>query len=113
MIKSRITRRKSFEAVPKDDPLRKELLEKHGITGVYLRMKEGTTLNKLEKGDPGVSLGNYATVLFVLGLLEPLSDLADPAAALTELIVAGMTTRQASALAGGNLIFRLLDGGED
>ncbi len=37
-----------------------------------------TTLNKLEKGDPGVSLGNYATVLFVLGLLEPLSDLADP-----------------------------------
>ena len=36
-----------------------------------------TTLNKVEKGDPGVSLGNYATVLFVLGLLEHLRDLAD------------------------------------
>ncbi len=37
-----------------------------------------TTLNKIEQGDGGVSLGNYATVLFTLGLLDPLSDLADP-----------------------------------
>lgn len=36
-----------------------------------------TTLNKVEKGDPGVALGNYASVLFVLGLAERLSDLAD------------------------------------
>lgn len=36
-----------------------------------------TTLNKVEKGDPGVALGNYAHVLFVLGLAERLSDLAD------------------------------------
>ncbi len=36
-----------------------------------------TTLNKVEKGDPGVALGNYARVLFVLGLAERLSDLAD------------------------------------
>lgn len=36
-----------------------------------------TTLNKVEKGDPGVSLGNYANVLFVLGLAERLGDLAD------------------------------------
>ena len=36
-----------------------------------------TTLNKIEKGDPGVSLGNYANVLFVLGLAERLGDLAD------------------------------------
>ena len=46
-MKSRITRRTDFELVPKDDPLRKELLEKYGITGVYHRMKKGTTLNKL------------------------------------------------------------------
>jgi len=26
------------------------------------------TLNKVEKGDPGVSMGTYATVLFVLGM---------------------------------------------
>lgn len=36
-----------------------------------------TTLNKIEKGDPGVSLGNYAAVLFVLGLSDRLGTLAD------------------------------------
>jgi transcriptional regulator with XRE-family HTH domain len=36
-----------------------------------------TTLNKVEKGDPGVALGSYATVLFVLGLSDRLADLAD------------------------------------
>jgi DNA-binding XRE family transcriptional regulator len=36
-----------------------------------------TTLNKVEKGDPGVSLGHYATVLFVLGLQDRIGDLAD------------------------------------
>jgi transcriptional regulator with XRE-family HTH domain len=35
------------------------------------------TLNKVEKGDPAVSLGIYATVLFVLGLTPRLYDLAD------------------------------------
>ena len=37
-----------------------------------------TTLGKVEKGDPGVSLGTYATVLFVLGFVERLGELADP-----------------------------------
>jgi hypothetical protein len=36
-----------------------------------------TTLAKVERGDPGVSLGIYATVLFVLGLIPRLADLAD------------------------------------
>lgn len=36
-----------------------------------------TTLNKVEKGEPGVSLGIYATVLFVLGLHERLAEIAD------------------------------------
>ena len=35
------------------------------------------TLSKIEKGAPSVSLGAYATVLFVLGLVERLGDLAD------------------------------------
>ena len=35
------------------------------------------TLAKVEKGDPGVSLGIYATVLFILGLTPRLADLAD------------------------------------
>jgi hypothetical protein len=37
-----------------------------------------TTLVKIEKGDPGVGIGNYATVLFVLGLTDRLAELADP-----------------------------------
>lgn len=36
-----------------------------------------TTLSKVEKGDPGVSLGSYATVLFVLGMADRLGDLAN------------------------------------
>lgn len=36
------------------------------------------TLNKLESGDPGVSMGSYATVLFVLGMTARLDQLADP-----------------------------------
>ena len=35
------------------------------------------TLNRIEKGDAAVSIGNYATVLFALGLVERLADLAD------------------------------------
>lgn len=38
-----------------------------------------STLHKVEKGDPGVAMGIYATVLFVLGLDDRLGDLADPA----------------------------------
>jgi transcriptional regulator with XRE-family HTH domain len=36
-----------------------------------------TTLNKIEKGHPGVSLGHYATVLFVLGMIDSLANLID------------------------------------
>lgn len=37
------------------------------------------TLGRVERGMPSVSLGVYATVLFVLGLVDALSDVADPA----------------------------------
>lgn len=36
-----------------------------------------STLTKVEKGDVSVALGIYAAVLFVLGLVEGLGDLAD------------------------------------
>lgn len=36
------------------------------------------TLSRVEKGDPRVSMGIYATVLFVLGMEERLADIADP-----------------------------------
>ena len=35
------------------------------------------TLYKLEKGDPSVSMGIYATVLSLLGLIEGLGNVAD------------------------------------
>lgn len=36
------------------------------------------TLTRVERGDPSVSLGIYATVLFVLGLGSRIGDIADP-----------------------------------
>lgn len=36
------------------------------------------TLTRVERGDPGVSLGIYTTILFVLGLAGRIGDLADP-----------------------------------
>ena len=36
-----------------------------------------TTLHKIENGDPGVSLGIYATVLFCLGMIDRISSLLD------------------------------------
>ena len=35
-----------------------------------------TTLVKLEKGDPGVAMGTYASVLFALGMIDKLRELA-------------------------------------
>lgn len=35
------------------------------------------TIARVERGDPRVSMGIYATVLFVLGLADGLSQLAD------------------------------------
>jgi hypothetical protein len=36
-----------------------------------------STLARVERGDPGVSMGIYASVLFVLGLADRVGDLAD------------------------------------
>lgn len=36
-----------------------------------------STLQRVERGDPKVSIGIYATVLFVLGMADRLAELAD------------------------------------
>lgn len=36
------------------------------------------TLHQIEKGKAGVSAGAYATVLFGLGMIDRLADVADP-----------------------------------
>jgi len=41
------------------------------------------TLAKIEKGDAGTSLGAYASVLFSLGMIERLRDIADASHDLT------------------------------
>ena len=35
------------------------------------------TLGRIERGDPGVSIGIYASVLFVLGMVDRIAALAD------------------------------------
>lgn len=37
------------------------------------------TISRVERGDPSVSMGIYASVLFVLGMTERLAALADAA----------------------------------
>jgi transcriptional regulator with XRE-family HTH domain len=36
------------------------------------------TLTRVERGDPGVAIGTFATVLFALGMGDGMGDLADP-----------------------------------
>jgi hypothetical protein len=36
------------------------------------------TLYKIERGDPTVSMSAYATVMFILGMIDRLAEIADP-----------------------------------
>jgi DNA-binding XRE family transcriptional regulator len=50
------------------------------IKTATLAERAGTSrfsLQKIEKGDPGVSIGIYACVLFSLGMIDRLADLLD------------------------------------
>jgi transcriptional regulator with XRE-family HTH domain len=56
---------------------------RRGITQQLMSERAFTTpntLRRVERGDATVSIANYATVLFVLGMTERLAELADPAA---------------------------------
>jgi len=46
------------------------------------------TLSKIEKGNPGVSIGAYASVLFILGMINRLGDIADARHDLTGQLLA-------------------------
>ena len=53
---------------------------KRGFTVEMMAERVGihrSTYSKIEKGDPMVGLGAYATVLFILGFGTPLGDLVD------------------------------------
>lgn len=50
------------------------------ITGALLAQRASisrTTLQKIERGEAGVAMGNYAAVLFSLGLVDALAAIAD------------------------------------
>ena len=56
------------------------------ITAALLAERAGIspiTLFNIEKGDSGVSIGGYAAVLFSLGMIERLRDIADASHDLT------------------------------
>ena len=63
------------------------------------------TLDKIEKGEGGVSIGSYATVLFTLGLVERLGEIAalqnDPLGMRLEAEVLPKRIRTARARASG------------
>ena len=59
----------------------REARKRRGLTAEIVAERAFTsrpTLQRVEEGDEGVSIGIYAAVLNALGLLNPLSDLADP-----------------------------------
>ena len=56
---------------------------RRSITAELMAERAFTTRNTLrgvERGDPAVSIANYATVLFVLGMIDRLADIADASA---------------------------------
>jgi transcriptional regulator with XRE-family HTH domain len=58
----------------RDARLRRRLSTTLAAERAFLNRK---TLAKIEKGDPGVSIGAYASLLFVLGMTERLAEVAD------------------------------------
>jgi hypothetical protein len=58
----------------RDARLRRRLPTTLAAQRAFLNRK---TLSKIEKGDAGVSIGAYASLLFVLGMTDRLAELAD------------------------------------
>jgi len=60
-----------------------------------------STLSKVEQGDPTVVLGNCATVLYLLGMIDRLADLADAGKDATGLELEAERLPQRVRLPGG------------
>jgi transcriptional regulator with XRE-family HTH domain len=58
----------------RDARLRRRLSTTLAAQRAFLNRK---TLRKIENGDAGVSIGAYASLLFVLGMTDRIGDLAD------------------------------------
>ena len=58
----------------------KDARKRRRVTVLLMAQRAGVsraTINKVENGDPTASMGAYTAVLFALGMLERLKDLAD------------------------------------
>jgi len=68
-----------------------EARRRRGITMALMAERAGInviTLSKIEKGNSGASMGAYASVLFSLGMIDRLRDIADASHDLTGLMIA-------------------------
>lgn len=55
--------------------------KRRGLTAAMMAERIGVgrdTYSRLERGDPGVSLGSYAMAIFVLGVVPAFAQLIDP-----------------------------------
>jgi len=85
-------KRKVKIAIPVTNALRKlgediyDARRRRNITMALMAERAGInviTLSKIEKGHSGVSVGGYASVLFVMGMIDRLRDIADASHDLT------------------------------
>ena len=63
---------------------------RRGITKAMMAQRAGInviTLSKIERGDAGTSMGAYVSVLYVLGMTDRLSDIADASHDLTGIML--------------------------
>jgi transcriptional regulator with XRE-family HTH domain len=90
-------KRKADLALPAANALRKlgqdinEARRRRRITKLVLAERAGIapmTLDRIERGDGGTAMGGYASVLFSLGMLSRLRDIADARYDLTGLQLA-------------------------
>ena len=78
--------RQSIVPIPVQSALRKlgqdisDARRRRRITMELMGRRAGlgrATVSKIEKGDPSVSMGSYASVIFALGMTDRLRDLID------------------------------------
>jgi hypothetical protein len=80
------------------------LRRKQSLRAWAARLKVSVaTVQRMEAGDPGVSMGVYAAALWVMGRTDELPHLADPASdrGALELDIASARRRVASRRSGG------------
>ncbi len=69
--------RKALEKLGRDIAIARKKRRMSTVSMAERAFISRSTLHKVERGDPTVSMGIYATVLSILGLVDGLGDIAD------------------------------------